>query len=172
MIDPIDDPSIRDIIQNDEAYAAFWKWVVGCKAHDNPRGDFIRDTRGLVEAGIDPATRIAGAPREARAELGRLLREFDALSRNDAGGTGTGRTGFGFAIVMVDSDWSGREFGVVVCDDCRPAFDATFPEEMFARSKADRADEIPGRCVDQLADPHFVRCGRAPDQDCLPTVHE
>ena len=71
--------------------------------------------------------------------------------------------GFGFAIVMVDSHWSGGEFGVVVCDDCRPAFDATFPEEMFVHSKADRADEILDRCVGQLAGPHCVRCGRAPD---------
>lgn len=78
----------------------------------------------------------------------------------------TERTGFGFAIVMVDSHWNGGEFGVVVCDDCRPTFDETFPEEMFAHSKVDRADEIPDRCVNQLAGPHCVRCGRAPDQDC------
>ena len=135
----------------DPTDATFWKWVVGCKADDSPRGDFIRDTRDLVEARIDPSTRMVGAPREVRAEYQRLLREFHALR------------GFGIAIVTVDSDFGGGEFGVVVCDDCRPAFDATFPEEMFVHSKLNRADDIPDRCVEQLAGPHCVRCGRALD---------
>lgn len=37
---------------------AFWKWVCRRKAHDNPRGHFIRDTRNLVRIGIDPASRL------------------------------------------------------------------------------------------------------------------
>lgn len=36
----------------------FWKWVCARKAHDNPRGDFIRDTRDLMKMGIDPETRL------------------------------------------------------------------------------------------------------------------
>lgn len=163
-MDPFDDPKICKILRTREAYATFWKWVTGRRAHDNPRGDFIRDTRDLVKAGLDPGPRILGAPTEVRAEYERLLREF---ARSESGipeeRTMTDRTGFGFAIVMVDSDWRGGEFGVVVCDACRPAFDATFPVDMFVHSKEDRADEIPSRCAHQLAGPHCARCGRAPD---------
>ena len=36
----------------------FWQWVYRRKAFDNPRGDFIRDTRDLIDADIDPETRI------------------------------------------------------------------------------------------------------------------
>ena len=36
--------------------AQFWQWVASRKAHDNPRGDFIRDTRDLLRMGIDPTT--------------------------------------------------------------------------------------------------------------------
>ena len=42
---------------NDMDRAEFWKWVYNRKAHDNPRGDFIRDTRDLMDMDIDPETR-------------------------------------------------------------------------------------------------------------------
>ena len=163
-MDPLDDGKVCKILRTREANAAFWKWVTGRKAHNNPRGDFIRDTRNLVEAGIEPGSRILGASTEAKTEYWRLLREF---ARSESGmseeRTTTDRMGFGFAIVMVDSHWRGGEFGVVVCDACRPAFDVTFPSEMFVHSKENRAEEIPSRCANQLAGPHCVRCGRAPE---------
>ena len=42
-------PITTDYDTNPEA--AFWHWVCNRKAGDNPRGDFIRDTRDLLEAG-------------------------------------------------------------------------------------------------------------------------
>ena len=33
--------------------AAFWNWVCNRQAGDNPRGDFIRDTRDLLRVGRD-----------------------------------------------------------------------------------------------------------------------
>ena len=54
----------------------FWKWVCARRAHDNPRGDFIRDTRDLVRIGIDPGTREASMYWEAEREYDRLRREY------------------------------------------------------------------------------------------------
>lgn len=59
--------------------ADFWAWVASRRAHQNPRGDFIRDTRDLLAAGIDPSTRIVGACEEARREHEKLRREWEAL---------------------------------------------------------------------------------------------
>ena len=59
------------------------------------------------------------------------------------------------------------QFGVVVCDSCRPAFDRAFPPGMFVYAAANRAGEIPRRCAPpaaQLAGPHCVLCGAAPEQ--------
>ena len=75
-MNPLDDPKGQVIMRNKDDCAAFWQWVAKRNAHDNPRGDFIRDTRELVEAGIDPGTRIGSACNEAREEHGRLLKEF------------------------------------------------------------------------------------------------
>lgn len=44
---------------------SFWSWVCSRRAHDNPRGDLIRDTRCLVGAGVDPSTRLISACSEA-----------------------------------------------------------------------------------------------------------
>ena len=54
----------------------FWKWVVSRHAGDNPRGDFIRDTRYLIKWDIDPNIRICGADRCTRDEYDKLKVEF------------------------------------------------------------------------------------------------
>ena len=53
-----------------------WTWVCARRAHDNPRGDFIRDTRDLVRIGIDPSTQEAAMCWEAERQYGRLRREY------------------------------------------------------------------------------------------------
>ena len=45
--------------------AAFWNWVCNRRAGDDPRGDFIRDTRLLLEVGKNPGTRLWEASTEA-----------------------------------------------------------------------------------------------------------
>lgn len=57
----------------------FWTWVCAQPDHNDPRGDFIRDTRDLVRGGVDPGTRIVGGSLEARAEHDRLRREYDRI---------------------------------------------------------------------------------------------
>ena len=60
----------------------FVQWVCRRKAHDNPRGDFIRDTRDLVRMKI-PESEIEGRMQsessEANAVYRRLRREYDQL---------------------------------------------------------------------------------------------
>lgn len=36
----------------------FWRWVISFPAGDDFAGDFIMDTKDLLNAGIDPATRV------------------------------------------------------------------------------------------------------------------
>lgn len=79
--------------------------------------------------------------------------------------------GFGFAMVQLADPWfrqSGSgQFGVVVCDSCRAAFDRDYPPGMFVYAAANRAGEIARRCAPpaaQLAGPHCVRCGKAPEK--------
>ncbi|MDE0004587.1 MAG: hypothetical protein OXQ29_18005 [Rhodospirillaceae bacterium] len=55
----------------------FWFWVAGRKAHDNPRGDFIYDTRDLLERGIDPDTRIMSGCGEAKVQYERLKSQWE-----------------------------------------------------------------------------------------------
>ena len=38
----------------------FWRWVISFPAGDDFAGDFITDTKDLLDAGIDPATRTNG----------------------------------------------------------------------------------------------------------------
>lgn len=45
--------------------AAFWNWVCNRRTDDHPRGDFIRDTRILLEIGTNPSTRLFSASTEA-----------------------------------------------------------------------------------------------------------
>ena len=80
--------------------------------------------------------------------------------------------GFGFAMVQVAAPWdrdtNSGQFGVVVCDRCRPAFDRDFRRGMFVHSEAAGADDIAWRCENpgaQLAGPHCVRCGAAPRRE-------
>ena len=56
----------------------FWQWVASRRAGENPRGDFIRDTRDFLGAGGDPEERIATACPEARDEYERLQRQYAA----------------------------------------------------------------------------------------------
>ena len=57
----------------------FYKWVATLRAHDNPRGDYIRDTRGGLEAGLAPAemeqAEMTGHP-EAALQGRRLRRRY------------------------------------------------------------------------------------------------
>lgn len=65
---------------------------------------------------------------------------------------------FGFEIFYLQS---GREFGVVLCTECRPDFDSRV--EVAAESvhaKLDREEEIWSRVQSgQLAGPHCSGCG-------------
>ena len=63
----------------------FWKWVTTRRAHDNPRGDFIRETQGIfdqyeesqAESMCESLIQGAGVCREARLEKERLFREWE-----------------------------------------------------------------------------------------------
>ena len=59
---------------------SFWEWVASRNAGDNPRGDFIRDTRTLLTAGGDPNARIASACAEAREEYEKLKTRWQRLN--------------------------------------------------------------------------------------------
>ena len=54
----------------------FWSWVGGRNAGDNPRGDFIRDTKSLLDAGINPDTRLDRAVERAEEEHDLLWRRY------------------------------------------------------------------------------------------------
>ena len=55
----------------------FWKWVYSRRAQDNPRGDFIRDTRVVMDAGArSPDEALWGGCIEARVEHDRLWRQY------------------------------------------------------------------------------------------------
>ena len=61
----------------------FWQWVCKRKAYDNPRGDLIRDTRDLVDAGINPETRrhrLRSNP-EGEREYQKLLKDYQKEKR-------------------------------------------------------------------------------------------
>jgi len=72
----------------EEDHAVFWQWVCDRTAQDNPRGDFIRDTRKIRSA-HDPneawwevcPNYLAGASRAASDEYQRLVGEFNSLPR-------------------------------------------------------------------------------------------
>ena len=57
----------------------FWQWVCKRKAFDNPRGDFIRDTRDLMDAGIDPDTRLhrLSSNPEGERQYRKLLKNYE-----------------------------------------------------------------------------------------------
>ena len=53
-----------------------WTWIASRRAGDNPRGDFIRDTRELLAANVDPGARIDSACDEAIRQYERLERQY------------------------------------------------------------------------------------------------
>ena len=61
---------------------AFWEWVAQQHADDDPRGDFIRDTRGLLTRGnCDPNVEIMNACDEARVQFDRLVTQWEQEER-------------------------------------------------------------------------------------------
>ena len=55
----------------------FWEWVCNRRAHDNPRGDFVRDTRYLMECARDPNEHLWGPGTwEAREEYRKLVQQY------------------------------------------------------------------------------------------------
>ena len=71
--------------------------------------------------------------------------------------------GFRFAIVRLVPGGGRavqREFGVVVCDACRPGFDRDFPAHMFVQLGRGTDEDIEKLCREGvLAGRHCVRCG-------------
>ena len=55
----------------------FWAWICAQADGDDPRGDFIRDTRDLVRIGIDPDTRLYRVEGVVEKEYDRLRREYN-----------------------------------------------------------------------------------------------
>ena len=68
--------------------APFWQWVAMKQARENPRGDFIRDTRLLIHVGKNPGSRLWSACEEARREYRKLCRQWEL--RSAAANTPTG----------------------------------------------------------------------------------
>lgn len=63
---------------------AFYSWVAARRANDNPRGDFIEDTRDLLRAGLtgrECRTRLLNGCPEAMAEAVKLAREYRRAMR-------------------------------------------------------------------------------------------
>ena len=57
---------------------AFWNWVCNRRAGDDPRGEFVRDTRVLLEVGKSPGQRLGSACTEAIEEYIRLRTRWAA----------------------------------------------------------------------------------------------
>ena len=58
------------------------EWVAQQHADDNPRGDFIRDTQGLLARGnCDPNVEIMNACNEALVQFDRLVRQWEQEER-------------------------------------------------------------------------------------------
>ena len=60
----------------------FFEWVAGRRADDNPRGDFIRDTRRILKQGVPEANlgwRLAAGCPEAQSECRKLESEYRRL---------------------------------------------------------------------------------------------
>ena len=122
---------------------SFWTWVCTRRAHDNPRGDFIRDTRCLVGTGVGPNTRLAGACPEAREEHDRLRRQYEGFAGNTK--TSARRNG---ATSMVRCSFCGARAvgsrdGVRVCQrlKCTKLFNQAVDRELAAFDAALRAGQ-------------------------------
>ena len=59
----------------------FFRWVACRRAYNNPRGDFIRDTRRCLERGLGCESEINRGGSEAQREYRRLLRQWERLGR-------------------------------------------------------------------------------------------
>ena len=59
----------------------FWDWVATRRACDNPRGDFIRDTRDLMKNGGDPGAAMQTACPEAWDEYLEMRRKYRLAMR-------------------------------------------------------------------------------------------
>lgn len=136
---------------------SFWTWVCTRRAHDNPRGDFIHDARCLVDAGVDPSTRLVGACREAREEHDRLRRQYEGLGD----GGGSTKTSPRHRATTVRCSFCGARAvgtrdGVGVCERlrCIKLFNRAVDRELAAFDAARRAkqDVSPEefRCEDYL----------------------
>ena len=64
----------------EQPHQTFVQWVCEQPADDNPRGDFIRDTRDLLESGIaeeEIERKMLSASTQSATEPHRLRRQFD-----------------------------------------------------------------------------------------------
>ncbi|MCY4094238.1 MAG: hypothetical protein OXG05_03840 [Gammaproteobacteria bacterium] len=59
----------------------FWAWVASQEVTDTPRGDFIQDTKDILDAGNDPSVRIMSACAEAQREYQAMLDEYPKRAR-------------------------------------------------------------------------------------------
>ena len=63
----------------------FWDWVVKRRVANNPRGDFIEDTRRSIKAGRHPKNRsyLYRSNPEAVAELEKLEKRYKKLTERE-----------------------------------------------------------------------------------------
>ena len=54
----------------------FWRWVANLPVSDNPRGDFVQDTRSVIAEGRDPSHAMFGSADSVRGVLRELEREY------------------------------------------------------------------------------------------------
>ena len=64
----------------------FWDWVRTRKVTDNPRGDFVKDTRDLYEVNRDPNENMLRACYEAEQQHAKLRRQYDRSRKKAATG--------------------------------------------------------------------------------------
>ena len=55
----------------------FWQWVCDQDVTDDPRGDFIKDTRDVWKAGRNPSSALRRACPEAKVEFEKLWAEWN-----------------------------------------------------------------------------------------------
>lgn len=63
-------------------HVEYWNWVISRRAHNNPRGDFIKDTRDILAAGYDPNLKIQMGSSQAQEEDEKLYRKWISLGNN------------------------------------------------------------------------------------------
>ena len=55
----------------------FWQWVCERNAYDDPRGDFIRDTREAIRRGDNPDDHLPDAVERAYEEYQKLRLQYE-----------------------------------------------------------------------------------------------